>query len=225
VLRLIALSLLPLLIVCVSVLGLVTAGAAPLDPLVEQVLHDGCEGITGPCWYGIVPGVTHFQEAIDRLRQHPWIGAIDISEMPSPYVSWLWNADAPAAVRGEGVSAGGYAWVGYPDYLIEGVYLWTALPQAAYWLALGRPDTAGDQDGAVGYTAGYPALRGRARVLAAAYQQGTLVLHAGFACDASAREFFDASTSVSVYVQSPRALGSLTAGGLRDWLYRAPCDG
>ena len=226
-LRLLLVPALLVFAVCAGALGLTAVAAqAPADPLIAQLLDDGCAGIPEPCWFGIVPGVTGFQEAIDRLYEHPWIGAIDVSEMPSPYVSWLWNDAAPPEIRGEGAPAGGYAWVGYPNYHeIEGVHLWTALPQGAYWLALGQPEEAGDAVGAVGYTAGYPALRGRDRVLASAFAGGTLVLHSGFSCGASAMEFFSAPTAISVYVKLPRALGDLTAGGLGDWLYRADCAG
>lgn len=226
-LRLLLAPALLIVAVCAGALGLTAAAAqAPPDPLVAQVLDDGCAGIPEPCWFGIVPGVTGFQEAIDRLYEHPWIGAIDVSELPSPYVSWLWNADAPAAIRGENAPAGGYAWVGYPNYhVIEGVHLWTALPQADYWLALGRPEEAGNAAGAVGYASGYQAQRGRDRVLAAAFQDGTLVLHSGFPCNATAMQFFSAPTAISIYLEMPRALGDLTTGGLGDWLYRAPCEG
>jgi len=211
---------------CAGALGLVLAAPAPPDPLLEQLLHEGCEGVSGPCWYGIVPGVTSFQETIDRLRLHPWIGAIDVSEMPSPYVSWLWKPDAPAAIRGGNTPAGGYAWVGYPVYhLIEGVHVWTALPTASYWLALGPPDEAGDAVGVVNYRAGYAAANGLGRVLASSFLNGTLVLHSGFRCGATAREFFSAPAAISVYVQPPRTLGGLEPGGLREWLYESPCGG
>jgi hypothetical protein len=227
VLHLILRPALLVFVACAAAFGLAAATAqTPPDPLIAQVLREGCEGVAQPCWFGIVPGETGFQEAIDRLYEHPWIGAIDVSEMPSPYVSWLWSEDAPTAIRGEGAPAGGYVWVGYPEYhRVEGVHLWTALPQGAYWLALGRPDEAGDAVGAIGYAAGYPAQRGRDRVLAAAFAGGTLVLHSGFPCQASAHQFFNAPAAISVYVQSPRTLGDLTDGGLSDWLYRAPCDG
>ena len=225
-LRLVALAILPLLVLSAGALGLVLAAPAPPDRLVEQVLHEGCEGASGSCWYGIVPGVTTFQEAIERLRQHPWIGAIDISEMPSPYVSWLWKPDAPAAVRGGNAPAGGYAWVGYPVYhQIEGVHVWTALPVASFWLALGPPDEAGDAVGVVNYRAGYTGADGGGRVLASAFQHGTLVLHSGFPCSVTAREFFSAPAAISVYVQAPRTLGGLQPGGLREWLYGAACGG
>jgi len=226
VLRPVLLAALPLLVLCAGALGLVRAAPQPDDTLMAEVLNAGCEGVAGPCWYGIVPGVTRFQEAINRLREHPWIGAIDISDMPSPYVSWLWKRDAPAAIRGDDAPAGGYAYAGYPDYhVIEGIHLWTALPQGNYWLALGRPEQAGDAVGLVGYTAGYPALAGRDRVLAASYDGGRRVLHAGFRCGANARAFFNATVALSIYLEPPRALGDLQPGGLREWLYRAVCGG
>lgn len=225
-LRPVLLAILPLVVLCASALGLVRAAPQPDDALIAQVLNAGCEDVAGPCWYGIVPGVTRFQEAIDRLRQHPWIGAIDISDMPSPYVSWLWKRDAPAAIRGERAPAGGYAYAGYPDYhVVEGIHIWTALPQGDYWLALGRPEQAGNAAGMVGYTAGYPAQAGRDRVLAASYDDGTRVLHAGFPCEANARAFFSAPVALSIYLAPPRAVGDLGPGGLREWLYRAACEG
>jgi len=225
VLRLVALAALPLLVLCASALGVVLAAPPPPDPLVVQALREGCEGISGPCWFGIVPGVTTFQEAIDRLRQHPWIGAIEVSEMPSPYVSWLWKPNAPAAVRGGHAPAGGYAWVGYPAYhLIEGVHVWTALPTGGFWLALGPPDEAGDAVGMVDYRAG-SALRERGRVLASVFQNGTLALHSGFPCNATPWEFFSAPAALSIYAQRPRALDGLAPGTLRNWLYQVPCGG
>lgn len=224
-LRLIRLPLLLVFALSLGALGLARATPQPDDGLVARVLYEGCEGIAGPCWYGIVPGVTRFTEAIARLRQHPWIGAIDISETPSPYVSWLWRRDAPAAIRGGDAPAGGYAYVGYPNYhIIEGIHLWTALPQGAYWLALGLPDLAGNAIGIVGYTSGYRAQRGRDRVIAAAFAGGVRVLHAGFPCQADARTFFNAPVALSVYLAPPRSLGNLQPGGLREWLYGAACD-
>ena len=226
-LRLILRSALMVFLLCAGAFGLaVAAGQAPPDPLIEQVLHEGCKGIDRPCWFGIVPGVTSFQDAIDRLYEHPWIGSVDVSELPSPYVSWLWASDAPAAIRGEGASAGGYLWVSYPDYhLVEGIHVWTALSQGEYWLSLGQPERAGQALGAIGYSSAAPAGKGQDRVIASTFANGAVILHSGFRCPATIRGFFSAAAAISFYDRPPRAVGDLVAGGLRDWLFRAPCPG
>src|SRR5262249_45342172 len=39
----------------------------PIHPALRGFV-EGCEGILQPCWYGIIPGVTTFETAVNRIK-------------------------------------------------------------------------------------------------------------------------------------------------------------
>jgi hypothetical protein len=78
---------LSLLLIAVSGLLAITmsalASTQPMHPALRGFV-EGCENVSQPCWYGIVPGVTSAQEA-DRI----------IASLPNYVPSWLGHLSPP----------------------------------------------------------------------------------------------------------------------------------
>lgn len=131
--------------VSLLVLRLIVALGLPFAVLVTiiraQPYHDdNLDGFVGaetdcpmPCFLGIRPNVTRYDEAGERLRANPWVAGVTL-DSDDPYkIRWRWNGTQPAlfdtAVPGELIRDN--------DNLITSIRVGTRIPYASTWLELG----------------------------------------------------------------------------------------
>jgi hypothetical protein len=134
--RLVARLALPILVV--TGLATLLICAPRYDPgSVSAFFANSCTAM--PCWQGIRPGVTTFNQALSLLRAHPWIN--EVSEVyASPrsdakgtiLIYWTWSADYPF-----GGSASPQGIIVTDQGMVVQIYLTADIPLGDLWLTLG----------------------------------------------------------------------------------------
>ncbi len=100
-----------------------------------------------PCWQGIRPGVTRVTEAVNILKQHPWVDQVsDVNTgglgSDAGLVYWSWSSRYPFAAHPEAEPQG---IIIVRRQIVEQIYITTDLPLGAVWLHFGQP-TGGTVD-------------------------------------------------------------------------------
>lgn len=123
---------------CMMVVVLVRAQPYD-DSTVRNFLSSGdCDA---PCFMGIIPGITRGADAVDMLRNNPWVDARSIyigrnSSRPYSWATWDWNGRQPAYLTGSG-------YLNYSnvfDQTVQVIHIQTAFSLGTLLLALGQPD-------------------------------------------------------------------------------------
>jgi hypothetical protein len=70
---------------------------------VEATFAPG-EGCPAPCFAGIRPGITSVDDAVDILKAHEWVAAVDVTDrqMLRVAIDWTWSGQQPDFITGEG---------------------------------------------------------------------------------------------------------------------------
>jgi len=108
----------------------------PEHPL--QRLVTPPRGCPAPCWQGIRPDQTRYQDAIDLLERNPHIVNIDtrqtvyaLSSKYIWYIYWTWQDESGAVVKGSlAVQAG----------KIRSIRIYKSIPFGLLWALLGEPE-------------------------------------------------------------------------------------
>lgn len=109
------------------------------------VTPDNC---TMPCFMGVRPGVTTFDEALAMLQSNRWVGNVEVlnqyqSGSTSKTIYWWWNDSAPAAF--DITWADQPSWMREQSGLIKEINIGTSYSLADIWLMLGAPAQGGFQ--------------------------------------------------------------------------------
>lgn len=140
-----AAGLLALLTLAVCGIRLLPRGGYDLDDVRAGLVTASADCPT-PCWAGIQTGVTTWQEALAILEAHPWIGVVDSQLRPAHIdepgyergiIIWLWSGTQPAWLATDQGSR-----LDIMGGLVSDITLFTRLPLADVWLALGPPEYA-----------------------------------------------------------------------------------
>ena len=122
-------------------LWLPQAGAVDEIDLKNLVLSPACNS---PCFMGIQPGVTTFNEAHVLLEKHPWVLEMELIFNASigPVKSrngrllWRWNGQQPLLLRTPFLNAGE---IEIEDGVVQSIKAATSVPFGEAWLLLGAP--------------------------------------------------------------------------------------
>lgn len=124
----------------ISVLFALAIGAIRAQPYDDDGLRDflfnspGCEDYPNePCFIGIRPGATTFDEALAMLEAHEWVERVTSA---SPIIQWTWNGSQPR-------------FIGFPqerglvtisDGTVRRLYVgYTSIKFSDLWLTLDKP--------------------------------------------------------------------------------------
>ena len=95
-------------------------------------------GCANPCWQGIRPNLTSYQEAIHLLRSDAHFVKIDTGQDVHAahsgltwYIYWTWNDDSGQLVSGSLLIQSG---------IVRMVRIYGSIPFGLLWTALGQPD-------------------------------------------------------------------------------------
>ena len=125
-----------LLVLFAAGVGLVRMQPQSANPALARVLLADCPA---PCWEGIRPGVTSKDEALPRLRAHPWVAQI-IPDLYADYgegwMHWRWSPDKPAFIPEENSNS---LWVDNRN-MVKNIEIRTTVPLGVMLLFLGDPD-------------------------------------------------------------------------------------
>lgn len=114
------------------------------------------EDCAAPCFLGIQPGVTTATQALDLLREHPWVRAGSItrrSRFNVVRIEWQWNGSQPGFLRlNPNAIAVATILPGFnsdPDLtaeerVITGMVIFTSIPYGDVHLLLGESSNRGD---------------------------------------------------------------------------------
>jgi hypothetical protein len=118
-----------------SAFALTALHAAPYDDGgLAAVLHD--PACPAPCFMGIRPGTTLFDEAVALLREHPWVGEVTAD---AGSVTWTWSGSQPPFLH---IPPDDWAFtrIVARGGIVEFISFYTHAPAATYLLTLGTPD-------------------------------------------------------------------------------------
>ena len=119
------------------------------DQLREVLLPNAC---VPPCFLGITPGETTMAQAIDLLKQHPWVGSIKRVDSERQWVVFEWSGKQPPEFN-----RSNWPTVEAKDGVVQQIVVPTAIPLADFWLAVGKPDWSFGNNvyGGTSYAIGY----------------------------------------------------------------------
>lgn len=138
--RLYLLLTVPLLLLC-GLLVTLTHTSTYEDADLRAILFP--TDCTAPCFMGIRPGVTHGDEALERLLAHPWATNVGIiyrgsgsDENRDGTLSWSWSGNQPAILRAPFFTVGE---IEIDGGVVDSIKISTAISFGDIWLLLGRP--------------------------------------------------------------------------------------
>jgi hypothetical protein len=144
-----------------GLLALLTAlmGAARFLPHAASPLLDLLAPLPGcsmPCWQGIHPGTTPYEEAIKLLEHNEQIVTIDTRQsMYAPsrrfiwYIYWTWNDHADDTISGS---------LMIQDGIVRRIRIYKEIPFGMLWALLDRP-AQGEFVGTLAYRDSLPTAR------------------------------------------------------------------
>lgn len=133
-----------LLLSSLCLLPLLLIHAQPADSDGLQAAFHAQADCSSPCFMGIQPGQTRYQEMIDRLRQDAWVlqsSLVDLSSTDN-VLAWQWSEAAPEWIDRQTRGA-----IGLSQGRVQTLALGTSLSWGDVVLALGRPDAVRRLDG------------------------------------------------------------------------------
>jgi hypothetical protein len=154
---------------------------------------DGCPI---PCWQGIRPGVTRWDEANQLLKSHPWVQLVVYypgMDSNSGLITWTWSEAHPVDINANRV---GTLWV--ENGVVKAIDIPTTIPFGQIWLLLQRPE-----QGIILTTSVQP----RRVEHHAAYLSGTLELTSSALCPLEPSTFWQATVDVLIARQPVSPLG------------------
>lgn len=215
----------PLTLILALLVGLFQAGRASESERFaqERTFLAQIGDCTAPCWYGIQPGVTAAQDAIDQLKTHPWIDADSVNAFlsaPGASVTWRWNAAAPIFVHNAALRLPPHLWV--TNNTVQYVLIPTLIPFADIWLIYGRPQHGGMT---VLDSAAASSLQGDNTLNSASYFDGRMIFTTNYKCPVRPLDFWNAPVTMTLY--SPRDAPSFREQSYvtLSRLFRPPCRG
>jgi hypothetical protein len=99
--------------------------AQPYDDSELRTFLAPPEGCPAPCFMGIRPGITTYDEALAILRAHRWIGEISVPQAGS--VTWRWNGLQPPVLNARRENFGG-DYAGYIRFNSDNTVLGVTVP-------------------------------------------------------------------------------------------------
>jgi hypothetical protein len=125
-----------LTLIFAALVGLIRA--QPYDDSELRAFLTPPDGCPMPCWQGIRPGITTFEEVRAIIENHPWITNIEyvgsVNESPqSAQIFWDWNGSQPVFAS----TSGGI--VAIENNIVDAITLITLIPLGDVWLSF--PET------------------------------------------------------------------------------------
>lgn len=163
-----------LTLVFTAVLGVIHAPPSDVDAA-RAFLGGPTSACAPPCFMGIRPGETTSREAIERLRDSPWVKAVYQTEADS-VITWDWSDRRPGWI--DGTSPGHL--VADSRRVVTYVDVQSNVPAATLWLAYGAPPR------------GFITSRTRQMIHFIGYPDAGLDAYVLVRCPASAHDFWSA---------------------------------
>jgi hypothetical protein len=166
------------------------------------------------CFMGIRPGQTPLAEALELLKNHPWVASVKVSaaatQAGSGAVNWTWSVMHPPWLG----SLGGLLRI--ENYRVEQIEVDTLLPFSDVWMLLGEPDKGSLKS--VLRVIGRPQL-----IHYAVYNEVDLWARSETLCPLRPTRFWDAPTKL-IWNEDPYRYIQLENYDLRRWfLNQPPC--
>jgi hypothetical protein len=118
-----------------GVIGVIQA--QPVDDSRAHALLLPGDSCLMPCWQGIRPGITSFVQIYSTLREHPWVGVIEMNRgmaFNTGLLTWTWRDPPPDLID---TRRNGMAWI--ENSIVDWVKLPTRLAFGDVWLLLDAP--------------------------------------------------------------------------------------